>query len=119
VFDIDNFGGLNDRYGVEECDRMLVEIAATLSQGRAADSFFRIGDDEFATIMPNTSKEGAEIAAIRLGWSVAKLREDDCDLTVSAGVAQAEVPDPRVFFAEAEAALREGKNAGARSAMSA
>lgn len=107
----DAFGKLNDRYGPDVCDRILVDVAGVLAQSRAADSSFRIGGDEFAVIMPNTTREGAEIAAIRLGWAIANLREDDTAVTVSAGVTQADIPDPRVFFADAETALREVKSA--------
>jgi diguanylate cyclase (GGDEF)-like protein len=110
VFDVDDFGRMNDRYGPETCDEILAEIGHVLGQARAADSTFRIGGDEFAVIMPNTSREGAEIAAIRLGWAIANLRDDDSAVTVSAGVSQADIPDPRMFFADAEAALREVKN---------
>lgn len=107
VFDIDNFGRLNDRFGPEECDQILVDVAGVLSQTRAADSAFRTGGDEFAVIMPNTTAEGAEIAAIRMGWVVANLRDDDAGLTISSGVAEADIPDPRIFFATAGSALRD------------
>jgi diguanylate cyclase (GGDEF)-like protein len=118
VFDIDDFARMNDRYGLESCDEIIAEIGHVLGQARAADSTFRIGGDEFAVIMPNTTREGAEIAAIRLGWAIANLREDDSAVTVSAGVSQAEIPDPRVFFADAEAALREVKNGALKQAAS-
>lgn len=114
IFDIDDFGRLNDRFGPEACDEILVEITQMLSQGRAADSFFRVGGDSFAVIMPNTNREGAEIAAIRMSWAIANLREDDLAVTVTAGVTQADIPDPRVFFAAAETALRDARAASFR-----
>jgi diguanylate cyclase (GGDEF)-like protein len=105
LFRIDHFVRLQERFGPDGIDEIVVEIAEIFSRGRAADSFFRISSDRFAVLMPNTTAEGAEIAAIRMAWQVANLRDADGTITISSGVHQADIPDPRTFIADAEAAL--------------
>lgn len=106
MFRIDDYESLQERFGPEGIDAIMVEVAEVLSRGRSSDAFFRIAPDQLAVIMPNTSDEGAEIAAIRIAWEVANLRDADGTVTASTGVAQADIPDPRAFIAAAESALR-------------
>lgn len=108
LFEIEDFGGLEDRFGPEAADRIVEEVAEVLSRGRSADSCFRLESDTFAIVMPNTPEEGAEIAAIRIAWQVALLRGGDI-VTVNTGVVEADVPDPRVLLAAAEASLRSAR----------
>lgn len=108
LFEIDDFGGLEVRFGPEATDRIVEEVAEVLSRGRSADSCFRLESDTFAVVMPNTAGEGAEIAAIRIAWRVASLRGGDI-VTVNTGVAEADVPDPRVLLAMSEASLRSAR----------
>ncbi len=54
VFDIDKFKQINDLYGHETGDTLLVEIARRVGgQLRETDALGRIGGDEFAVIAPN------------------------------------------------------------------
>lgn len=56
VADINDLKPINDKKGHEEGDRLIKEAADILvSTGRKTDSVFRIGGDEFAVILPNTS----------------------------------------------------------------
>lgn len=66
-FDLDNFKRINDTYGHALGDKVLVNIGDLLkSAARGNDLPARIGGDEFAMILPNTTAEGAFELASRL-----------------------------------------------------
>ncbi|MFT3864882.1 MAG: GGDEF domain-containing protein [Solirubrobacterales bacterium] len=61
IIDLDDFKGVNDRYGHQVGDAVLQEAAArALSVLRSTDTLSRIGGDEFAIIAPGAHGEGAE-----------------------------------------------------------
>ncbi|MEW6167001.1 MAG: sensor domain-containing diguanylate cyclase [Pseudomonadota bacterium] len=67
VFDVDQFGKINDVYGHEVGDRVLVSLArAALAHLRRIDLIGRLGSDEFAVLMPRANKEPAAEIAQRL-----------------------------------------------------
>jgi diguanylate cyclase (GGDEF)-like protein len=60
LIDLDHFKTLNDAFGHEVGDLVLVEIAAEIqSIIRKEDVLIRWGGDEFLLFIPNVSKEGA------------------------------------------------------------
>lgn len=60
-FDLDGFKPVNDRFGHEAGDRLLVELtAAVASRLRRGDIFARVGGDEFAILLAGCSKEQCE-----------------------------------------------------------
>jgi len=62
--DVDNFKGINDKYGHPAGDSVLKEIAERISEGgRTTDSFYRRGGDEFAAIYSGVNLTGAILAA--------------------------------------------------------
>ena len=67
MMDLDKFKSINDAYGHDAGDRVLVAIAdvlrATLRQG---DAIARIGGDEFAAVLPNVGKHDAAVIAERI-----------------------------------------------------
>ncbi len=66
-FDLNFFKRVNDTYGHSYGDSVLVTIASIVKKLlRQSDIFARWGGDEFAILMPNTSLEGAEIAAEKI-----------------------------------------------------
>lgn len=75
VFDVDDFGLLNDSFSHAEGDRYLQEIAwvirRTLTGG---ELFFRNGGDEFAIAVPGADKEQARELAERVAAAVGELR---------------------------------------------
>ncbi|CAN5659676.1 hypothetical protein BH11PSE8_BH11PSE8_24360 [soil metagenome] len=72
ILDIDNFKHVNDTYGHIAGDDVLVAMANILNgRHRAVDMVGRWGGEEFLVICPQTSAEGALIAAEQLRASVA------------------------------------------------
>jgi len=66
--DLDNFKPLNDTYGHEAGDLLLIEVARRIKSSlRASDTAARFGGDEFIVLlseMSDSSAESAEIAAV-------------------------------------------------------
>ena len=64
IIDIDNFKKLNDTYGHQNGDIILMELANILRENaRESDYVCRYGGEEFSIILPQTSKEeGLSIA---------------------------------------------------------
>jgi len=57
LFDIDNFGSVNDVYGIETGNRVLVEVARRLETKEEKTLFYRLGGNEFACIFENPDSE--------------------------------------------------------------
>ncbi len=67
LIDIDGLGRINDAYGRESGDRMLVAVAAILRlQLRDVDQAFRLEEDEFAIVAPHTDAAGMVAIATRI-----------------------------------------------------
>lgn len=65
--DLDRFKKVNDSYGHEVGDALLVNIAARLQNAvRQADSVYRLGGDEFTVILPAADYREAREVAERL-----------------------------------------------------
>ena len=65
--DVDDFKHINDTHGHPGGDRALCEVGARLRAGlRAGDAAFRIGGDEFALLLPETTAEQAAVVAARV-----------------------------------------------------
>ncbi|MGF6934383.1 diguanylate cyclase (GGDEF)-like protein [Paraburkholderia sp. UCT70] len=72
ILDIDNFKGINDRYGHAAGDQALAHVALTISRGiRQTDVLGRIGGEEFALLLPLTGKKEAARLTNRLRALVA------------------------------------------------
>ncbi|HQP31703.1 MAG TPA: GGDEF domain-containing protein, partial [Deltaproteobacteria bacterium] len=67
MVDVNGLKEVNDRYGHERGDEMLVRVARLLKEiCRKTDVVSRIGGDEFAALMPSTRRELAENVVARL-----------------------------------------------------
>lgn len=62
LIDVDKFKGINDSYGHETGDRILVKVAAVIKESfRSNDYPARVGGDEFAVILTDIDVEEKEI----------------------------------------------------------
>ncbi|KZN67607.1 diguanylate cyclase domain-containing protein [Pseudoalteromonas luteoviolacea] len=94
MLDIDYFKFFNDHYGHLQGDDALKAVAKVAVQmvNRPLDSVFRYGGEEFAVLLPNTDREGAQkianaiVAAIK-GLEIPHSKSRFDVVTVSAGVA--------------------------------
>lgn len=60
LYDIDHFKVVNDTYGHDVGDAVLVELTEVVKEGlREIDTIGRYGGEEFLVVMPNTTKEQA------------------------------------------------------------
>ncbi len=100
LLDIDHFKGINDSYGHDIGDRVLVEVGQIiLSCLRETDMASRIGGEEFAVLLPDTPADGAYWVAERIRMQVMKhdfqsgsdAKPVSC--TVSIGVSSAAMGD--------------------------
>ena len=67
MMDFDKFKAINDTYGHDAGDRVLVSVAEMLrSTLRQGDAIARIGGDEFAAVLPNVDKQEAALIAERI-----------------------------------------------------
>lgn len=118
VCDIDYFKKINDTYGHATGDRVLKVLAKSLKKRmRAADFVGRIGGEEFALIMPETSADGALtfLNKVREGIAATPFRYKDSPIaiTISVGVAQFRGEDSiDKVFKRADKALYVAKEQG-------
>ncbi|MFC1809691.1 diguanylate cyclase [Candidatus Omnitrophota bacterium] len=74
ISDIDHFKSVNDTYGHQTGDIVLIEVAKVLSESvRATDLVGRLGGEEFAILLVNTSVDEARAIAEKIREAVKKL----------------------------------------------
>lgn len=116
MLDLDDFKGVNDRYGHPAGDALLKHFAAQVkTAARGCDMLFRFGGDEFALLMPETDLEGARQLVGRLmevlEQSPLRWKDASIALRSSIGVAQWQPgEDAAALLARADAALYEDKH---------
>ncbi|WP_114010443.1 diguanylate cyclase domain-containing protein [Cohaesibacter intestini] len=64
LVDLDNFKEVNDRFGHDEGDRVLIAFARLLKQMYPSEHIFRLGGDEFAILLPSISDPNALNACV-------------------------------------------------------
>ncbi|MGP3699435.1 GGDEF domain-containing protein, partial [Rhodobacter sp. NSM] len=121
LFDIDDFKAFNDTYGHPAGDRVLRSVGrCTRSTIRRSDIFGRVGGDEFAIVLPDTSLAEAERLMERLRRRLGAIRLVEAPhvaVTASFGLAAVRDPDAtaRSLMKSADKALyaakAHGKNA--------
>ncbi len=92
MLDIDFFKAINDTYGHHAGDVILIALAKKIeNMTRESDLFARIGGEEFAVLLYNTSIEDARMVAQNICKKISDhdffYKEKCIDVTVSIGVA--------------------------------
>ena len=119
LLDLDNFKSINDRFGHAIGDRVL-EIFADVASGcvRRIDLFGRLGGEEFAALLRDTTRERALIVAEQIRACFADATRDvdgrPVVATVSIGIAVSHdaVLDLSALLAQADHALYCAKDGG-------
>ncbi|MCF7982671.1 MAG: diguanylate cyclase [Pseudomonadales bacterium] len=119
ILDIDHFKMVNDRFGHNIGDRALRKVTEICTDiVRTIDVISRIGGEEFAILLPNTSTENATVLAERIRASVANITTKvdqgiKLKMTISIGVASYVKGDtPDSLLNKADQALYIAKNKG-------
>ncbi len=118
LLDLDHFKTVNDRFGHAGGDRALEEVASRMvAVTREVDIVARYGGEEFVAILPNTGREGAEIASKRLLEAIratpVSTGRGEVLITVSIGGAVLNRhEEARDLLARADAALYQAKEQG-------
>jgi diguanylate cyclase (GGDEF)-like protein len=115
VLDLDDFKAVNDQIGHLAGDDVLAEIGERMrGVVRTADIACRIGGEEFAVLLPESSLADAEQLYERLAHAVAASPVADAgDLSLSGGITHLHADDnPTTFFERADDALYAAKAAG-------
>jgi len=117
IIDVDHFKTINDTYGHDVGDKVLIKVADLLKQSfRSVDAVCRIGGDEFAVIMTRVNPSMRQLISNKIDSanSILGSPEDglpECSLSV--GVAFSDRTNPSMnLFKDADTALYRVKNAG-------
>jgi diguanylate cyclase (GGDEF)-like protein len=119
LVDLDHFKGVNDRYGHQAGDAVLVELARRLTEAtREVDVVTRFGGEEFALILPKTPVRGTLRLAEKVREVVAHepFAAGNASIPVTVSVGAASYPDHGLsaadLLAAADAALYRAKENG-------
>lgn len=119
VMDIDHFKKINDTYGHDNGDRVLMAVANQISRGlRGHDDAYRIGGEEFLICLKETDANGSQLVVERLRSSLEKTPITLADgrsipVTASFGLkACTDTITPDDLIREADAALYKAKHQG-------
>lgn len=115
MLDLDHFKLVNDKYGHDAGDRVLVAFADLLQKStRKIDRLYRFGGEEFVLLLPGTEVAGLHIMTAKLlGKIAAELRGPAGPVTSSIGAATLR-PDEdwHDWLARADAAMYRAKKGG-------
>lgn len=122
VFDLDNFKLVNDRFGHQEGDEVLICFADILrSCLRDSDHAFRFGGDEFCCILIDSNQAANERVANRIREAITQH-----PLFIQHGVSSSigatsfnSVDDAKTLFERADSALYQAKHGGKNLYMAA
>lgn len=115
ILDIDYFKKVNDQFGHQVGDDILVSVALVLKGiTRKSDVVARLGGEEFGIILPDTDEGTAYNVADKIRMNIENAKFSKIEkLTLSAGVTEYVAnQDMKDVFYKADQALYEAKNSG-------
>ncbi|MCD1257940.1 diguanylate cyclase [Paenibacillus athensensis] len=115
VVDIDYFKRVNDTYGHQVGDKILIQVSGIIKSSiRDTDIAARWGGEELAVYLPQVAKEQTVRIAERIRLRV--MQETNPQVTVSCGVSDWNWEEDKIsvesLFYKADMALYEAKNSG-------
>ncbi len=114
LFDLDHFKSINDRYGHQQGDRVLIDFCQVVQALLPLEGYFaRLGGEEFAAILPGDD-EHAQLLCERIRLAPQLSQPNDVIYTVSIGFATASQRDQSfsMLLALADEALYRAKASG-------
>ncbi len=119
MMDIDFFKQINDTYGHQAGDEILVNVSSTMKEIlRKSDIFGRVGGEEFAILAKEENSEDALIIAEKIRNSIQAIEfvfdEKTIHITISIGIAEIQPKDARLddIIKRADVALYMAKEDG-------
>jgi diguanylate cyclase (GGDEF)-like protein len=115
ITDIDHFKKINDTYGHNVGDKVLVNFAKILIEHlRNVDVICRWGGEEFAMLLPTASTQNAKNLAEKIRNAVETFdMDEEFNITASFGVTKVNIGDKlETVIKRADDALYEAKNSG-------
>ena len=120
MMDIDHFNNVNDTYGHQKGDDILLDFASTMKKFcRSNDVAARYGGEEFVLVLPETKVKGAVYIAERIREEMASQtfhhKGTDFNVTVSCGIAEFDsnlLKSPADLIKVADEALYKAKHEG-------
>ena len=117
LFDVDDFKSINDGYGHETGDKVLIRLVQLLkSNFRSDDYVCRIGGDEFIVFMVHSTEMQHDLISHKIEDINAELAETDGDLppiSVSVGIVHGtDATDAENLFEKTDEAMYESKRRG-------
>jgi chemotaxis family two-component system sensor kinase Cph1 len=119
--DLDSFKGVNDTYGHDAGDQVLVEAAARITLSvRSEDTVARLGGDEFVVLCERATIDDAAAVAQRIVEAVSapmEVRGTPLIVTASVGIADAAAASTAdALLQSADVAMYRAKNSGRNQA---
>jgi diguanylate cyclase (GGDEF)-like protein/PAS domain S-box-containing protein len=115
MLDIDNFKHVNDRFGHQIGDKVLVTVADLLMKNtRDSDFIGRYGGEEFIVVLPNINRNESIMIAERIRISIQDydFGVKDLKVTISIGVVQYVDETPNALVNRADMLLYQAKHNG-------
>lgn len=123
LLDVDHFKSINDRHGHHAGDEVLCRLAQILTEGvrTPTDQSARIGGEEFAVLLPDTSLAATEIVCRRIAEGLRQhtfhIKGESFHLTVSMGVVECRGEPIEEALKQADRNLYRAKQGGRDQAI--
>ncbi len=108
IADVNGLKLINDAFGHQQGDRMLVKIAKVFKQECRADEVIaRIGGDELVILLPKTKTEEAQLIVDRINRTLRQITINSAPITISVGIGTKTSNDQNIedVFKQAEAEM--------------